>query len=370
MGVPQLHYIFIILLLVPVAIVLAAHRPEYGISTSKQPQQYGDGDQQQQLLKPDFYDDACPQLFQIVHAVLQEALKQEPRMAASLLRLHFHDCFVNGCDGSNLLDDTRSFHGEKNAAPNRNSLRGFEVVDAVKAALEQECPLTVSCADILAIAARDSVVQSGGPWWAPLLGRRDSIDASATEANQAVPAPTDSLDTLVAKFQRLGLSAKDALTKWVNIVMHACIVLGAHTMGRARCATFSNRLYNFQNMASRRDPSLSSQYANHLEKVCPTAQSNNLFMISTLDPHTPDLFDNTYYQNLLRGEGLLQSDQELFCSDSRYVNLYSQVSYYARNNDAFFSDFADSMVKMGNILPLIGPSNGQIRKNCRFINTP
>ena len=47
---------------------------------------------------------------------------------------------------------------EKLSNPNRNSVRGFDVVDAIKAALERECPVTVSCADILALAARDSSV--------------------------------------------------------------------------------------------------------------------------------------------------------------------------------------------------------------------
>lgn len=63
-----------------------------------------------------------------------------------------------GCDGSVLLDDTSSFTGEKNAAPNRNSARGFEVIDNIKSAVEKACPGVVSCADVLAIAARDSTV--------------------------------------------------------------------------------------------------------------------------------------------------------------------------------------------------------------------
>lgn len=66
---------------------------------------------------------------------------------------------MKGCDGSVLLDDTPTFIGEKNAAPNQNSLRGFEVVDRIKDALISECKdNVVSCADILAVAARDSVV--------------------------------------------------------------------------------------------------------------------------------------------------------------------------------------------------------------------
>ncbi|CAI9758788.1 unnamed protein product [Fraxinus pennsylvanica] len=78
-------------------------------------------------------------------------------MAASILCLHFHDCFANGCDGSVLLDDTSTFAGEKNKNPNKDSAGGFDVIDAIKANVEKACPSKVSCADILTLSARESV---------------------------------------------------------------------------------------------------------------------------------------------------------------------------------------------------------------------
>jgi peroxidase len=64
---------------------------------------------------------------------------------------------LQGCDGGILLDDTATFTGEKGAGANANSARGFETIDAIKTQVEASCKATVSCADILALAARDGV---------------------------------------------------------------------------------------------------------------------------------------------------------------------------------------------------------------------
>lgn len=63
-----------------------------------------------------------------------------------------------GCDASVLLNDTSNNQGaERDSIPNQ-TLRGFSFIDGVKSALEAECPGVVSCADIIALVARDSVV--------------------------------------------------------------------------------------------------------------------------------------------------------------------------------------------------------------------
>ncbi|KAK4373278.1 hypothetical protein RND71_008662 [Anisodus tanguticus] len=61
-------------------------------------------------------------------------------------------------NGSILLEDTMTLQGEKKAENNKNSLKGFRIIDKIKNMIESECPEIVSCADILTIAARDAVL--------------------------------------------------------------------------------------------------------------------------------------------------------------------------------------------------------------------
>lgn len=62
-----------------------------------------------------------------------------------------------GCDGGILLNDTANFTGEQGAPANSNSVRGFSVIDQAKRNAQTKCADTpISCADVLAIAARDA----------------------------------------------------------------------------------------------------------------------------------------------------------------------------------------------------------------------
>uniref|UniRef100_A0A1J3HXW4 Peroxidase n=2 Tax=Noccaea caerulescens TaxID=107243 RepID=A0A1J3HXW4_NOCCA len=296
-------------------------------------------------LSSDFYSESCPSLFPAVRRVVQRAVARERRMAASLLRLFFHDCFVNGCDGSILLDDTSSFVGEKTAGPNNNSVRGFEVIDRIKSRVERLCPGVVSCADILAITARDSVLLLGGPRWSVKLGRRDSTTASLSAANSGViPPPTSTLKNLINRFRAQGLSSRDMVA-----------LSGAHTIGQARCVTFRNRIYNRSN--------IDRSFALSTQRSCPAAAGSGDNNAATLDFRSPERFDVSYYKRLLNHMGLLTSDQVLFNGGS----TDSLVIAYSRSLNAFYRDFVRAMVKMGNISPLTG-SNGQIRTNCRRPN--
>ncbi|URE42374.1 Peroxidase [Musa troglodytarum] len=174
-------------------------------------------------LSSTFYSTSCPLAIQTIRQAVRAAVAKEARMGASLLRLHFHDCFVNGCDGSVLLDDTPSFTGEKTAVPNNNSLRGFDVIDNIKSQVEAVCKQVVSCADILAVAARESVAALGGPPWTVQLGRRDATTASLDAANTEIPSPKSDLDDLISAYSKKGLSTTDMVA-----------LSGAHTIGQKK----------------------------------------------------------------------------------------------------------------------------------------
>ncbi|KAL4186282.1 hypothetical protein AMTRI_Chr09g33090 [Amborella trichopoda] len=271
-------------------------------------------------LSSNFYDSSCPNALSTIRIAIRTAISAKRRMGASLICLHFHDCFVNGCDASVLLDSTSSFESEQNAIQNVESTRGFKAIENAKLRVESKCPGVVSCADILAVAARDASVAMGGPSWTVKLGRRDSATASKSDAERELPLFTAPLDVLICLFGRKGLSAKDMVA-----------LSGAHTIGQAQRGR------------------------------CPLNGGDS--NLAPLDLVTPTSFDNNYFKILMRKKGLLESDQVLFNGGS----TDDIVRSYSNSRRAFYSDFAAAMVKMGDIEPLTG-SAGQIRASA-YITT-
>uniref|UniRef100_A0A453SEK0 Plant heme peroxidase family profile domain-containing protein n=1 Tax=Aegilops tauschii subsp. strangulata TaxID=200361 RepID=A0A453SEK0_AEGTS len=250
--------------------------------------------------------------------------------------------YRQGCDGSILLDDTSTFIGEKNAGPNANSARGFEVIDAIKTQVEAACRATVSCADILALAARDGVNLLGGPNWSVPLGRKDSRTASQSAASANLPGPDSSLATLITMFGNKNLSPRDMTA-----------LSGAHTIGRSQCQFFRNRIYNETN--------INASFATLRQGTCPRSGGNT--NLAPFDVQTADGFDNAYYQNLVGQRGLLHSDQELFNGGSQNA----LVQQYSNSPSQFSADFVTAMLKMGGLLPSSGTQT-EVRLNCRRPN--
>lgn len=143
------------------------------------------------------------------------------------------------------------------------------------------------------------------------------------------------------------------------------ISVGSHTIGRARCRFFSNRLFNFSGTGAP-DSTLQTNMLTELQNLCPQNGDGNI--TSVLDQNSADVFDNNYFKNLLNGKGLLSSDQILFSGDEASATTQPLVQFYSYNERMFLMDFVYAMIKMGNINPLSG-SNGEIRKNCRVVNS-
>ncbi|KAJ1292102.1 hypothetical protein BS78_02G366800 [Paspalum vaginatum] len=297
-------------------------------------------------LSPDYYNSTCPDAEYLVWEAVKNAIDENRGIGAGLIRLFFHDAFVRGADASVLLNTTASnnLDTERTAPPNANSLRGFEVIDAAKAAVEDACPGVVSCADIVAFAARDAskILSYGSIDFDVPAGRLDGLQSFANETN-TLPGPGSSLAQLKTMFAAQGLSTADMVT-----------LSGAHTIGTSRCRFFTGRL-------SAMDPA----YAKNLSAACNgTGSPDNRV---DQDPFTPNDLDNQYYKNI--------DKFVLFASDAALnsTETIGQVTANANSPTKWQSDFAAAMVKMGKIGVKTRASPGtdgvEIRKVCWKVNS-
>ncbi|XP_010484840.1 PREDICTED: peroxidase 2-like isoform X2 [Camelina sativa] len=260
--------------------------------------------------------------------------------------MHFHDCFVRGCDGSILLKSPNN-DAERNAVPNL-SLRGYEVVDAAKSALEKKCPGVVSCTDVLSLVARDAVVVINGPWWPVPLGRRDGRISRLADAN-SLPSPFAGIAALKQNFFAKGLNTKDLV-----------VLSGGHTIGISNCGLINSRIYNFTGRGDF-DPAMNPSYVRTLKKRCKPTDFRSAV---EMDPGSVKKFDSHYFNIVAQKKGLFTSDSTLLDDPETKSYIETQVS---TGGSSFAKDFSDSMLKLGFVEILTG-NQGEIRRRCAFPN--
>ncbi|KAL6662314.1 hypothetical protein ACP70R_000173 [Stipagrostis hirtigluma subsp. patula] len=299
-------------------------------------------------LQVGFYQKTCPRAEAIVRAEVKKAVRRDPGLGAALIRMLFHDCFVQGCDGSILLDRTPANPlPEKMGAPNNPSQRGFDVIDAAKAALEKACPGTVSCADIIAFGARDasSLLSGSKISFQMPAGRFDGRRSLESDTGGALPGPSSDLSTLLRRFADKGLTADDLV-----------VLSGAHSIGRSHCTSFfRDRIASPSDMAA---PLVSA-----LRRQCPTNPTFTNNAVVAEDAVTPNVLDNQYYTNVLQSRVLFPSDAALLSSRQ----TASMVQSYARSPGLWERKFAAAMVKMASI-EVKTARNGEIRRSCKVVN--
>ncbi|CAN6209089.1 unnamed protein product [Urochloa humidicola] len=299
------------------------------------------------------YNQTCPQAEDVVLKEMTAMVGKSPDLAGAVLRLFSVDCFVGGCEASILLDSTANSSAEKDAPLNKG-VRGYEAIDAIKAKLDAACPGVVSCADTLALAARDSIRLSKGPFIPLPTGRRDGNRSVAADVALNSPPPGATIADIIALFAtKFNLTAKDV-----------AVLSGAHTIGKAHCSTVSPRLYNLGGQNGASDPTLEANYTATLRRECKPGDNATLV---DLDPTSPAVFDADYYALVAGKRGLLSTDAALLLDPTTSAYVAAQAN--ATSTDHFFADFAASFVAMSK-LGALTHHNGDIRQVCSKLNPP
>nr|KYP72379.1 Peroxidase 46 [Cajanus cajan] len=252
-----------------------------------------------------FYAASCPIAELIVRDTVSSSSSSDPSIPGKLLRLVFHDCFVEGCDASLTLQGNNTEQSD----PANRSVGGFSVIESAKRVLEFLCPGAVSCADIIALAARDAVEIVGGPMIQIPTGRRDGMVSIASNVRPNILDTSFTMDEMINRFSNKGLSLFDL------VILSEC-------------------------------PTSAS----------PSVQVNN-------DPETSMVFDNQYYRNLLTNKGLFQSDSALL-SDNRTRKLVEDL---ANDQEFFFESWGQSFLKLTSVGVKTG-DEGEIRRSCASTN--
>ncbi|XP_011094690.1 peroxidase 21 [Sesamum indicum] len=297
-------------------------------------------------LQLNYYSESCPRAEAIIKEQVTKLYQKHGNTAVSWIRNLFHDCIVKSCDASLLLETVNGVESEKTSSRSFG-MRNFKYINTIKDALEKECPMTVSCADIVSLSARDGAVLLGGPYIEMKTGRRDSKESHAALVDSSIPNHNDTISSVLSTFQSIGIDTEGTVA-----------LLGAHSVGRVHCINIVHRLYPTV------DPTLDPDYAGYLKGRCPSPYPDpNAVEYARNDRETPMVLDNMYYKNILSHKGLLLVDQQLVSDPS----TYPFVEKMAADNGYFHDHFSRALLTLSENNPLTG-DEGEIRKDCRYVN--
>ncbi|CAI8611711.1 unnamed protein product [Vicia faba] len=297
-------------------------------------------------LSYNYYKNSCPNLESLIKKELVRLFLTDVTTPSAFLRLVFHDCQVQGCDASILLDTNNATHGSEMTSSRNFGIKHRETIGYIKSIVEEECPGQVSCADILILAAKVSVSLSGGPFIQVPLGRKDSTTSSPKEADAKLPSPTITVDEFIAIFKSKGMSIQESVS-----------ILGAHTLGVGHCLNIVGSLYNQEI----RD-NMNLKFKTLLTLLCPTESPLTNLTVVPIDM-TPILFDNQYYRHILMGKALFGIDSSI----SRDPRTAPFVTRFAKDKRYFFETFSSAFVKLSSA-NVLTDMQGEVRRKCNQVN--
>ncbi|XP_057419657.1 peroxidase 29-like [Lotus japonicus] len=295
-------------------------------------------------LSESYYNLSCPNLEPIIQSEFRKLFFLNPTAPAALLRLLFHDCMVRGCDASVLLDfDNSEIKSAKNYA-----IRMQDTIGEIKLLVEDDCPGVVSCADLIVLAARESVIQTGGPRIQVPLGRKDSTNITTSlDADAKIPPPSQKVDDFISDFTSKGMSIEEAVA-----------ILGGHTLGVGHCKNIVGRL----NDPAQWNPT-DFVYETILRIRCPL--DNDFYNSVPAVPLdlTPVCFDNQYYTDILGGRGVFGIDS-MVAKDPRTLPF---VTNFSQDQNHFFEVFSSAFIKLATA-DVLTDGQGEVRAICSKFN--
>ncbi|XP_044955864.1 peroxidase 5-like [Hordeum vulgare subsp. vulgare] len=297
-----------------------------------------------------------------------KAMKKNRRIGAALVRLLFHDCWVHGCDGSVLLDKTPDGGSTEKDAANNIGLEGFDLIDMIKGKLGE----SVSCADIVVLAARDAtyILSRGNIAYHVTTGRKDGVRSSAAAADAVLPPSTFNFTQLKANFAARNFTQTELV-----------VLSGAHAVGVAHLSSFRDRLDNatatpisvrYQNAlrdhvedkttATVPDPTEMNNIRD-MELAFRNASGYNATGVDT-SKAARGVLDNSYYHANLQNKVLFRSDWELRNDTTGAAGR--DMREFRDNAARWYVLFGNAMAKLSEV-----PAEGtrfEIRKDCRTTN--